>query len=73
MAVYGIGRRLLALERQQAATALVCADTLAEWERRLRAAGDPDGLLAAAEATVRKWKEAREVWQPVKPKPILTR
>lgn len=71
MAAYGIGRRLRALERQQAATTMVCADTLAVWERRLRAAGDPDGLLAAAEATVRRWKEAREVWQPLKP--ILAR
>lgn len=67
MAAHGIARRLRALEQQQAATSLVCADTLAEWERRLRAAGDPDGYLVAAAALVQEWQEGLEVWLPVKP------
>ena len=68
MAGNGTKKRLQVLEQeyeQHMATAgLLCADTLAEWEKWQRAAGDPGGLVAQAEAAVAQYRrEALEAWQ----------
>ena len=72
MAGYGrIERRLQQLERVIAEHDVVCADTLHAWMQRQRAAGDPEGLLAAAAAWAEQYnQEACRGWETQTAPPV---
>ncbi len=50
-----IKRRVAKLEGERPEAGL-CAEALAAWAQRERDAGDPDGVIAQAEAELRQWE-----------------